>query len=208
MKLRTFLAAILLVVLSVAPAAAGTECGGQDQFCCQFDTCEAGLACVPAMGGGSVCVPCGAFGEPCCGGECDNAGLACVNDICDDCGGLGLDCCDGTPSCAEDLICDGMDCVQCGQEAGQPCCGDGSEDQCREGLLCDGTVCEACGSIGLQCCDNDTCPDEGTCIEGTCQSNIPPLSSPAPTMGGTGLALTGILLAAIGLFRLSRRRAA
>jgi hypothetical protein len=210
--LRTCVQVGLLVALLAAPAAAqcgGQDgCGGQDEFCCPGDCCKtADLACVPAMGGGSKCVPCGADSQPCCDGECANSGLACVGGTCGTCGGPGLDCCPGSPSCAENSICSGTECIQCGQEAGQPCCDDNSEDECREGLLCSGSLCEACGNIGLQCCANDTCPENGTCINGTCQSSPTQAGGAAPAMSSAGLVLIAILLVGIGAFGVRRRRA-
>ena len=202
------IAACIPLLLAPGPVAAGGGCGGEGQFCCPGDSCSAGLECVPAMSGGSICVGCGGAGEPCCDDQCDTAGLACVGGVCGDCGATGLGCCDGSPSCAENFICTGADCVQCGQEAGQPCCDEGSENPCREGLTCGGAQCEACGSIGLQCCDNDTCPDEGTCINGTCQSDAAPAVVGAPMIHGPGLAVMAMLIAAIGVFGLRHRRAA
>jgi hypothetical protein len=206
-RVGLLIALLIPLLVTVGPAAAGTPCGGQGENCCPGDSCESGLACQPS-GGGSECVPCGEFGQPCCGGECDNAGLACVDGTCDDCGGPGLGCCAGEPECAEEFICSGMDCVQCGQEAGQPCCDEGSEDECREGLLCDAAICEACGDIGLQCCAGDTCPEDGTCVSGTCQGDAAPAVIGAPAISGIGLALMAIAIVTVGVFGVRRRRAA
>jgi len=208
MRLRMLLQAGLLLVLLVARAGAGPTCGGPNQFCCPGDQCQSGLACVEAMGGGTQCVPCGGTDGPCCvgGTPCTGQGLACVDGTCKTCGATGLGCCDSTPSCAEGYICQNMDCARCGQEAGQPCCGEGSEDQCREGLLCNGQLCKACGDIGLQCCANDTCPEDGMCINGTCHAGPASATAPAPTMGSAGLALTAMFLVGIGAFRTRRSK--
>ena len=162
------------------------------QFCRSDADCGARSYCMfnlDQAGNFKVC------SQPCNAIYPGNAGCA-----------TGLGCCDGSPSCADGFICENMDCVPCGQAAGQPCCGEGSEDQCREGLLCNGQACEACGDIGLQCCANDTCPEEGNCMNGTCQGGAASTTAPAPTMGSGGLVLTAILLLGIGAFRTHRSK--
>jgi hypothetical protein len=159
------------------------------------------------MVGGFVCLPCGGDEQPCCDDDCGK-GLACINEVCtDECGAPTLGCCDGTPACAEGFICSGQDCAACGQEAGQPCCDENSEDECREGLLCDASLCESCGEIGIQCCANATCPGDGTCINGTCEGAAA-IGSTAPTMGGIGMATMAVFLTAIGALGMRRRRKA
>jgi hypothetical protein len=91
-------------------------------------------------------------------------------------------------------------CIPCG-ELGEPCCGDLDPTCNQENLLCGGDLCEACGAIDQQCCDNNTCPVEGLCLNGTCRPGA------APAMGGAGIASLVLLLTGIGAFGMRRLRA-
>jgi hypothetical protein len=84
-------------------------------------------------------------------------------------------------ACNDDLRCVDGTCVACG-DLGETCCAIAGGDQhvCNSGVACDdfvdayGTCTDTCGSPGLACCDYDTCPNGGDCIDGTCSGTPNP----------------------------------
>jgi len=179
------------------------DCGNAGQSCCD-NQCSRENIC-----SGGICVACSKDNQPPCsdgcyygyeliGGTCKKEcsyGQMRVGGICQDCGGLNEPCCSDS-KCDYSKVCKNNVCVNCGSEAGQPCClgetkclsfptttcindvcqycGRTGEiccegNKCNAGQICKNGVCEECGSTGQQCCGPE---NYYTCFIGSCQSGI------------------------------------
>lgn len=153
--------AMLLMVLSGAPALAQGVAGDIGGPCLADGTCSNGV-CTGGAGASGICAPCGMPGQRACpatgaAGQtpCHLAGW----------GYVPVDTAQGT-------ICANPSSSDCGQVGTLACDRDG-RDFCYFGVATPGPggiVCQACGGLGEACCTGtDRVCDTGTCQNGICR---------------------------------------
>lgn len=116
------------------------SCGGLDEYCCENNECDSGLACNKGD-----CVVCGEEGNPCCvlGKQCldQDSGevkkTECIDNICIPCGYGGKNVCESGDKCVADHFVNNNKCLACG-DYNQPCCiNDEMECDADKGLKCE-----------------------------------------------------------------------
>jgi len=128
------------------------ECGGDNQIPCEDNKCDYGYELINGN----------------CVKECGYSQIR-ISGTCTDCGGLNEPCCSDN-ECDYGKICKNSVCVNCGREAGQPCCTGEYKCSSYPTTMCVNDVCEYCGREGEQCCENNKCNSGNICKSDKCES--------------------------------------
>ena len=127
------------------------ECGGDNQIPCEDNKCDYGYELINGK----------------CIKECGYNQIR-ISGTCTDCGGLNEPCCSDS-ECDYGKVCKNSICVNCGEEAGQPCCSGEYKCSSYPTTMCVNDVCEYCGREGEQCCENNKCNSGNICKSGKCE---------------------------------------